>query len=277
MISCNLSFLENYKHTFKIQVPKFCSYSTFVFQFQEYPSALQDNWRRYLSAHVTCSSWSSLNRPLAAEQTRAGGGVNYTLLFHSLVFRPLRLGLTYLLSVRRNQNCNFSLPSKMHNSRLLGALHLGEKSSFFLPDQTAPFTIMDAVPINLYQLKGMDKLEPFPIGGRDSFASSWGRKKKKGGERELDSALVSIVTSSFFFRGSSNKQFENSLTKISNKSRMVYTAFQILMYFPTFLKWKLNKKQTTYRIIYLLNFNKILSLLIMYAKEKKTKPHHTTK
>lgn len=67
----------------------------------------------------------------------------------------------------------------MPNSRLLGALHLGEKSSFFLPDQTAPFTIMDAVPINLYQLKGMDKLEPFPVGGRDSFASSWGRKKKK--------------------------------------------------------------------------------------------------
>lgn len=37
------------------------------------------------------------------------------------------------------------------------------------------------------------------------------------------------------------------------------------------------KKQTTYRIIYLLDFNKILSFLIMYAKEKKpnkTTPHN---
>lgn len=43
----------------------------------------------------------------------------------------------------------------MPSLALLGALCLGEKS-FFLPGPTAPFTIMDAVAINLYQLKGMD-------------------------------------------------------------------------------------------------------------------------
>lgn len=107
----------------------------------------------YLSARVACSSCSGLERPLAAVQTRAGGGVNDTFIWHFSV----KVTGSHLLAQReRNSKLQFSPPSKMPNSSLLGALHLGNKSSFFLLGQTAPLTMMDAAPINLYQLNGMD-------------------------------------------------------------------------------------------------------------------------